>query len=260
MPYGVHEYYTIGYVPFPQSHGCVSQTLEYVYDDWCAYMMAKESGNKFYEEVFARSLYNYRNLWDANTGFFRGRGIDGKFLEPFDPLAWGGPYTEGNAWHYIWSVFHDVQGLINLYGSDQKFVEKMDSVFSQPATVHPGWYGGKIHEMVEMEEAKMGQYAHGLYAVTPGTNQYVIGSPLFRKATITMEDGKKFVIEADGNSADNVYIQSGTLNGRQLDKNFITYDDIARGGSLKFVMGAQPNKSRNTTKAASPYSLSAPVK
>ena len=58
-------------------------------------------------------------------------------------------------------MFHDVQGLINLYGSDAAFVEKMDSVFSQPATVRPGWYGGKIHEMVEMEEARMGQYAHG---------------------------------------------------------------------------------------------------
>lgn len=314
---GWHEYYTLGYVSFPESHGSVSQTLEYAYDDWCAYTLARQTGNRFYEQVFARTLYNYRNLWDSATGFFRGRGKDGKFLEPFDPLAWGGPYTEGNAWHYIWSVFHDVQGLINLYGSDAAFVEKMDSVFSQPATVRPGWYGGKIHEMVEMEEARMGQYAHGnqpiqhmpylysyagqpwktqywvrqimrrlynstpdgfpgdedqggmsswyvlsalgLYAVTPGTDQYVIGSPLFRKATITMEDGSKFVIEAEGNSADNVYIQSGTLNGRPLDKNYITYGDIARGGTLKFVMGAKPNRTRNTGKDAAPYSLSAPL-
>lgn len=101
--------------------------------------------------------------------------------------------------------------------------------------------------------------AIGLYSVTPGTDQYVIGSPLFRKATITMEDGSKFVIEAEGNSADNVYIQSGTLNGRPLDKNYITYGDIARGGTLKFVMGAKPNRTRNTGKDAAPYSLSAPL-
>ena len=69
-----------------------------------------------------------------------------------------------------------------------------------------------------------------------------------------------FTIEADGNSADNVYIQSGTLNGRTLDKNYITYDDIARGGTLHFVMGSQPNKSRNTGKDAAPYSLSAPAR
>jgi len=316
---GWQHYFTLGYVSFPESHGSVSQTLEYAYDDWCAYNLARQSGNKFYERVFRRHLFNYRNLWDPATGFFRARGIDGKWSDSFkgnafDPLVWGGPYTEGNAWHYIWSVFHDVQGLINLFGSDEAFVAKMDSVFSQPPVVKPGWYGGKIHEMVEMEIAGMGQYAHGnqpiqhmpylynyagqpwktqywvrqimerlynstpdgfpgdedqggmsswyvlsalgIYAVTPGTNQYVIGSPIFRKATITMEDGKKFVIEAKDNSKENVYIQSGELNGQTLDKNYITYEDIARGGRLTFQMGSQPNTQRNTTKAAAPFSMS----
>lgn len=309
-----HEYFTLGFVPFPLSHGCVSQTLEYAYDDWCAYQLAKETGNKFYEEIFARHMYNYRNLWDPATGFFRGRGDDGKFYEPFDPLAWGGPYTEGNAWHYIWSVFQDVQGLINLFGSDEAFTTKIDSVFSLPSVVHEGWYNYHIHEMKEMEIAGFGQYAHGnqpiqhmiylysyagqpwktqywvrqvmdrlyngtengfpgdedqggmsswyvlsalgIYAVTPGTNQYVIGSPVFKKATITMENGNKFVIEANNNGPENYYIESGTLNGRNLDKNYITYDDIARGGKLTFEMGSEPNKSRNITKTASPYSLS----
>ena len=190
----------------------------------------------------------------------------------------------------------------------------MDSVFSQPPVVKPGWYGGKIHEMVEMEIANMGQYAHGnqpiqhmpylynyagqpwktqywvrqimerlynstpdgfpgdedqggmsswyvlsalgIYAVTPGTNQYVIGSPIFQKATITLEDGKKFVIEAKDNSKENVYIQSGQLNGAPLDKNYITYDDIAAGGTLTFQMGSTPNLQRNTSKAAAPFSMS----
>ena len=310
------EYYTLGYVPFPLSHGSVSQTLEYAYDDWCAYTIAQQSGNTFYQDVFQRQLYNYRNLWDAATGFFRGRGEDGKWYEPFDPLVWGGPYTEGNAWHYIWSVFHDVQGLINLFGSDEAFVAKIDSVFSQPSTIKEGWYGYKIHEMTEMEIAGMGQYAHGnqpiqhmpylysyagqpwktqywvrqimerlynstpdgfpgdedqggmsswyvlsalgLYAVTPGTNQYVIGSPLFRKATITTEEGREFVIEARDNSRENVYIQSAMLNGQPLTKNYITYEDIMRGGTLTFQMGPTPNRQRNTTKSSAPFSLSAP--
>ena len=310
------EYYTLGYVPFPLSHGSVSQTLEYAYDDWCAYAIAQQSGNTFYQNVFQRQLYNYRNLWDAATGFFRGRGEDGKWYEPFDPLVWGGPYTEGNAWHYLWSVFHDVQGLINLFGSDEAFVAKIDSVFSQPSTIKEGWYGYKIHEMTEMEIAGMGQYAHGnqpiqhmpylysyagqpwktqywvrqimerlynstpdgfpgdedqggmsswyvlsalgLYAVTPGTNQYVIGSPLFRKATITTEEGREFVIEARNNSRENVYIQSATLNGQPLTKNYITYEDIMRGGTLTFQMGPTPNRKRNTAKSSSPFSLSAP--
>ena len=318
---GWKEYWQLGFVTFPESHGSVTQTLEYVYDDWCAWTLARSCGNKFYEQVFGRVLRNYVNLWDPETKFFRGRGLDGKWNDSFngnsfDPLVWGGPYTEGNAWHYIWSVFHDVQGLINLFGSDEAFCQKMDSVFSQPGTVKPGWYGGKIHEMVEMEKAEMGQYAHGnqpiqhmpylysyagqpwktqfwvrqimdrlynstpdgfpgdedqggmsswyvlsalgLYAVTPGTDQYVIGSPIFRKATITMEDGKQFIIESKNNNRKNIYIQSAELNGQPLDKNYITYGDIARGGHLSFQMDGVPNLQRNTTKAAAPYSLTKP--
>ena len=309
-----HEYFTLGYVPFPLSHGSVTQTLEYAYDDWCAYRIARQSGDAFWADVFGRQMRNYRNLWDAATGFFRGRGEDGKWYEPFDPLVWGGPYTEGNAWHYIWSVFHDVQGLINLIGSDEAFVARIDSVFSQPSEVKPGWYGYKIHEMTEMEEAGMGQYAHGnqpiqhlaylysyagapwktqywvrqildrlydatpdgfpgdedqggmsswyvlsalgLYAVTPGTDQYVIGSPLFPRATITMEDGRKFVIEARDNTAENVYIQEAWLNGKPLLRNYVTYDEITRGGRLVFQMGPEPNLQRCTGKDAAPYSLS----
>lgn len=96
----------------------------------------------------------------------------------------------------------------------------------------------------------------GIYAVCPGTDEYVIGSPLFKKATITMENGNKFVIEAPENSKENLYIQSATLNGRLLDKNYIHYDDIAEGGVLKFEMGSQPNKERCTSKYAAPFSLS----
>ena len=311
---GWKEYWQLGYVTFPESHGSVTQTLEYAYDDWCAWKLARSCGNTFYEKIFKRTLHNYLNLWDPETKFFRGRGKDGKWsVEPFDPLVWGGPYTEGNAWHYIWSVFHDVQGLIELFGSDEAFVEKMDSVFSQPSTVKPGWYGGKIHEMTEMEIAGMGQYAHGnqpiqhmpylysyagqpwktqywvrqimerlyhstpdgfpgdedqggmsswyvlsalgLYAVTPGTDQYVLGSPIFRKATITMEDGKQFVIEAKDNSKDNVYVDSRSLNGHPISRNYITYSELTSGGTLSLQMSDKPNKQLGTEKSDAPYSL-----
>ena len=320
---GWKEYWQLGYVTFPESHGSVTQTLEYAYDDWCAWTLARSCGNTFYEKVFERVLRNYLNLWDPDTKFFRGRGKDGKWNDShegnaFDPLVWGGPYTEGNAWHYIWSVFHDVQGLIDLFGSDEAFCQKMDSVFSQPGTVKPGWYGGKIHEMTEMEIAGMGQYAHGnqpiqhmpylysyagqpwktqywvrqimdrlynstpdgfpgdedqggmsswyvlsalgLYAVTPGTDQYVLGSPIFRKATITMEDGKQFVIEAQDNSRDNVYVTERHLNGKPLTRNYVTYGELASGGTLQLQMSAQPNKHLGTDKSAVPYSLTNELK
>lgn len=313
---GWKEYWQLGYVCFPESHGSVTQTLEYAYDDWCAWTLARQCGNTFYEQVFEKVLRNYRNLWDSETKFFRGRGIDGRWSpEDFDPLVWGGPYTEGNAWHYIWSVFHDVQGLIDLFGSREAFAEKMDSVFSQPSTIKPGWYGYKIHEMTEMEEAGMGQYAHGnqpiqhmaylysyagqpwktqywvrqimdrlyngtpdgfpgdedqggmsswyvlsalgLYAVTPGTDQYVLGSPVFRKATITMENGNRFVIEADGNSQENVYVVGRSLNGQPLTRNYVTYKELSDGGTLRLRMSGQPDKHLGTEKSAAPYSLTA---
>lgn len=313
---GWKEYYELGYVSFPESSGSTSQTLEYSYDDFCAWAIAKSIGDDFYANVFARQMYNYRNVFDSSVGFMRGRGKDGKWLEPFDPYTWGGPYTEGNAWHYNWSVFHDVQGLINLYGSREAFTQKMDSVFDNSDRVDPGWYGGMIHEMTEMQLAGMGQYAHGnqpiqhlaylysyagqpwktqywvrqimkrlynstekgfpgdedqggmsswyvlsalgIYAVTPGTDQYVIGSPLFKKETISLENGHTFTIEAEGNSEENIYIQSATLNGKPLERNYITYGEIVNGGTLHFVMGPEPNKTRNVSHEAEPFSLSNP--
>ncbi len=307
------DYYQLGYIPYPESMGSTAQTLEYCYDDFCAYQLAKMTGNKFYEEVFARQIYNYKNVYDPSVGFMRGRKLDGSWAD-FDAFEWGGPYCEGNAWHYNWSVFHDVQGLIDLTGGDERFVAKIDSVFALPGIVKYGTYGTKIHEMLEMELAKMGQYAQGnqpiqhmiylysyagqpwktqywirqvmerlynssengypgdedqggmsswyvlsalgIYSVCPGTDEYVLGSPKFRKATITMEDGKKFVIEAKGNSKDNVYIQNATLNGKRYTRNYIHYSDIVNGGVLELQMGNQPEKTRGTAKEDRPFSLS----
>ncbi len=310
---GWKEYFTLGYIPYPDVRESTAKTLEYAYDDFCGYQLAKMTGNDFYMNVFGKQMYNYKNVYDAESGFMRGRQKDGKWVPNFDPYEWGGPFTEGCAWHYLWSVFHDPQGLINLMGGEKNFITKMDSVFTVSNKFKVGTYGRVIHEMAEMEMANLGQYAHGnqpiqhmiylynyagepwksqfwarevmkklynatedgypgdedqgqtsswyvlsalgFYSVCPGTDEYVIGSPLFRKATITMEDGKKFIIEANNNDTQNVYIQSATLNGKSFDKNYVQYKDIINGGTLKFEMGSQPNKNRNTTKDAAPFSL-----
>lgn len=310
---GWKEYFTLGYIPYPDVRESTAKTLEYAYDDFCGYQLAKMTGNDFYMNVFGKQMYNYKNVYDAESGFMRGRQKDGKWVPNFDPYEWGGPFTEGCAWHYLWSVFHDPQGLINLMGGEKNFITKMDSVFTVSNKFKVGTYGRVIHEMAEMEMANLGQYAHGnqpiqhmiylynyagepwksqfwarevmkklynatedgypgdedqgqtsswyvlsalgFYSVCPGTDEYVIGSPLFRKATITMEDGKKFIIEANNNDTQNVYIQSATLNGKSFDKNYVQYNDIINGGTLKFEMGSQPNKNRNTTKDAAPFSL-----
>lgn len=312
---GWKEYYQLGYVPQTKgAYGPVSQTLEYAYDDFCGYQLAKETGHPFYEQVFARQMYNYRNVYDSTTRYMRAKDKEGNWMPGFDAYEWGGPYVEGNAWHWVWSVFHDVKGLIGLMGGEANFVAKLDSVFTVPNKVNVGSYGSMIHEMTEMVKADMGQYAHGnqpiqhmvylytyarqpwktqyhvrnvmrrlynatpagypgdedqgqtsswyvmsalgLYSVCPGTDQYVIGSPVFPKTTITLENGNQFVIEAVNNSPENVYIQSATLNGQPYTHHWLRHADIMNGGKLVLQMGAQPATQRGLAEEDKPFSLS----
>lgn len=311
---GWREYFALGYVPYPKYREATAKTLEYAYDDFCGYKLADMTGSSFYKGVFSRQMFNYKNMFDPQVGFMRGRDEKGNWTPKFDPYEWGGPFTEGNAWHYLWSVFHDVNGLIDLLGGKEKFVAKLDSVFTVPNTVHVGTYGRKIHEMTEMEVAQTGQYAHGnqpiqhmiylynyagtpwkaqervremmtklynssengypgdedqgqtsswyvlsamgFYSVCPGTDEYVMGSPVFRKTTITLENGKQFVINAGNNNPQNVYIQSAKLNGNNYSKNFIRYQDIINGGTLQLEMGNQPNRLRGILAEDLPFSVS----
>lgn len=312
---GWKDYYTKGYIPYYDDlHESTAKTLEYAYDDFCAYHLAKLTGNTFYEEVFARQMYNYKNVFDPKVNFMRGRLPNGEWMEPFDAVEWGGAFTEANSWQYTWSVIHDINGLINLIGGEEKFNHKLDSFFTMEQRVNYGSYKQEIHEMREMLLAKMGQYAHGnqptqhvpylynfsgqpwkaqkqvrevcarlynstekgypgdedqgqmsswyvlsamgFYSVCPGVDQYVIGSPVFNKITITHEDGKQFVILAENNSAENVYIQQAQLNKQDHDKNYITYQDIMKGGELHLKMSSTPNKARGIALESRPFSLS----
>jgi predicted alpha-1,2-mannosidase len=311
---GWKEYYQLGYVPYPQYREATAKTLEYAYDDFCGYQLAKLTNKPFYEQIFARQMYNYKNVYDASTGYMRGKNKEGVWAPNFDPIEWGGPFTEGNAWHWQWSVFHDINGLINMMGGEKNFVNRLDSVFTVPNNYKVGTYGGPIHEMTEMVMINMGQYAHGnqpiqhmsylynyaaqpwkaqyhlrdimsklynatengypgdedqgqtsswyvlsalgIYSVCPGTDQYVIGSPVFSKATITLENGKKFVIEAKNNNRENVYVQSAKLNGDKYEHNFITYQDMMNGGTFSLDMAKQPNRSRGVKDEDKPFSLS----
>ena len=310
---GWKEYAQLGYVPYPKYREATAKTLEYAYDDFCGYQLAKVTGNSFYADIFKRQMYNYKNVFDSTTAFMRGRNEEGKWSPNFDPVEWGGPFTEGNAWHWEWSVFHDVKGLIKLMKGNKNFTEKLDAVFTEPNKVNVGSYGGMIHEMTEMVMADMGQYAHGnqpiqhmvylynyakepwkaqfhsrnimsklynatengypgdedqgqtsswyvlsamgFYSVTPGTGEYVFGSPLFKKITINLDNGKKFIIEAPLNSAKNYYINAASLNGKNYTHNFISHSDIINGGTLKLQMSDKPNLQRGISKADEPYSL-----
>ena len=159
-----YEYYNeLGYIPYNVGiNENVARTLEYAYDDWCIYRLGSALGKPESEiAVYAQRAMNYRNVFDPETKLMRGRLSDGTFQSPFSPLKWGDAFTEGNSWHYTWSVFHDPQGLIDLMGGREAFCQKLDSVFSVPPLFDDSYYGYTIHEIREMQIMNMGNYAHG---------------------------------------------------------------------------------------------------
>lgn len=312
---GVEYYNTLGYVPYDVGiNENAARTLEYAYDDFAIWKLAKAL-NRPKEEIdlYARRSQNYRNLFDTQTGLMRGKNKDGTFQSPFNPYKWGDAFTEGNSWHYTWSVFHDVQGLVDLMGGSQQFVNKLDSVFLLPPKFDDSYYGGVIHEIREMQIANMGQYAHGnqpiqhmiylynyggapwktqhwvretmnrmyratpdgycgdedngqtsawyifssmgFYPVCPATDQYVLGAPLFKKITLTLENGKQVLIQAPKNSADNRYVNSLKVNGKVYDKNWVGHFDLMKGTILDFEMSSSPNTTRGIDKKSFPYSF-----
>ena len=159
-----HEHYNrLGYVPCDVGiHESAARTLEYAYNDWCILQVAKalKRPKKEIRELEKRAL-NYRNLFRSDHNLMCGRNADGTFEKDFSPLKWGGNFTEGNSWHYTWSVFHDVQGLIDLMGGKSRFVQMLDSVFTVPPLYDDSYYGFPIHEIREMTVMNMGNYAHG---------------------------------------------------------------------------------------------------
>ena len=312
-----HEYYNkLGYVPYDvKINENAARTLEYAYNDWCIWKLAKALDRpKKEQELFARRALNYKNLFDPETKLMRGKNENGEFMAPFSPLKWGDAFTEGNSWHYTWSVFHDPQGLIDLMGGKEDFVMMLDSVFAVPPLFDDSYYGGVIHEIREMTVMNMGNYAHGnqpiqhmiylydyagepwkaqywlrqvmdkmytpgpdgycgdedngqtsawyvfsalgFYPVAPGTTQYVLGAPLFKKATIHFENGNTLEINAPNNSDKNLYIQSMTFNGKDYTKNYLDHNEMLKGGVISIQMGDQPNMKRGINPEDMPYSFS----
>ena len=159
-----HDYYnTLGYIPYNVGiHENVARTLEYAYDDWCILQIAKKLGRPQEElDKWESRSQNWKNVFDPSHNLMRGRNLDGSFQEPFSPYKWGGAFTEGNSWHYTWSVFHDVEGLKSAMGGSEAFEMMLDSVFVVPPIYDDSYYGYRIHEITEMQVADMGNYAHG---------------------------------------------------------------------------------------------------
>ncbi len=161
--FGADYYNRLGYIPYNVDiRENTARTLEYAYADFCIWKLAKELGRPQEEiDLFKKRARNYRNVFDPETNLMRGKNEDGTFQSPFNPLKWGDAFTEGNSLHYTWSVFQDVQGLIDFMGGEERFVAMLDTVFEMPPDFDDSYYGFPIHEIREMQIAGMGNYAHG---------------------------------------------------------------------------------------------------
>lgn len=295
--YGALDYYMkLGYVPEDKSNASVSKTLEYAYDDWCIAQMARKLNKQEVYDEFIKRSENYRNVYDATTGYMRPRLSNGSFKKDFDVLNTDeAGYIEGNAWNYSLYVPHEPTEMIKMMGGKKRFVQHLDSLFTMQLPdsffaktediTREGIIGNYVHgnepshhiaylynyadapwktqERVRMILKKMyhptadglggnddcGQMSAwyifstlGFYPVAPGSDKYDLGSPAVNSATLHLENGKTLTITAKNQSDKNVYVQKITLNGKTLDRAYITHTELMSGGELVFYMSGKKPK------------------
>ena len=277
------------YIPSDKEHESVSKALEYAYDDWCIAQVAKALGKTDDYNLFMDRAAYYKNYYDKSTGFMRGKRSNGDWVSPFNPMYATNKqpeYTEGNAWQYSWFVPHDVDGLIALMGGNDRFISRLDSLFSLKLDLGPGAppdvsgliglyaHGNEPSHHIAYLYAAAGKPARtqkmvrqimrtlynntnaglcgnedcgqmsawyvfsalGFYPLNPADGKYYIGSPLVKKATLKLDNGKTFTIDTKDQADGNVYVKKILLNGKMLATPFITHQDIMDGGTLEFVM------------------------
>lgn len=156
---GALSYLKYGYVPRDEQKESVNLTQDAAYGDWCIATVARILGREEVAAEYEVRSKNYRNVFDPETGFMRGRDRNGKMAENFDPCVWGGEYTEGSAWQNSFAVPHDLEGLCRLHGGKDKLIAKLDALFAEPPRYRVHGYGGEIHEMTEMAAVDFGQCA-----------------------------------------------------------------------------------------------------
>jgi putative alpha-1,2-mannosidase len=261
------EYAQQGFVSaaWPES---VSHTLEYAYDDWALAQLARELGETADFELFSQRALNFRNVFHPESRLMRAKTQTGDWID------WDG-FEEGDTWDYSWFVPHNLQDLINLMGGDAAFAAQLDRIFTEGRYLHDNepplqcaWlfnYAGvpwktqqRVREILNTKYlncpgglpgnddlgALSSWYifgALGIYPVCPGRPEYGLGSPLFPKAVLHLENGRDFTIIAPGASAENQYIQSARLNGKPFNQCWISHAAILAGGKLEFELGPAPN-------------------
>ncbi|RMA65751.1 GH92 family glycosyl hydrolase [Ulvibacter antarcticus] len=294
---GLEAYKKYGYIPVEEESESVSKTLEYAYDDWTIAQMAKALGKTEDYKLFSERAQNYKNVFDPQTNFMRGR-FRNTWFAPFDPYEVNFNYTEANAWQYSMYVPQDISGFMKMMGGKKVLERQLDTLFIAKAETSGrdqaditgliGQYAHgnepshhmaylynfvnkpyktqeKVHQILTelyknapdgiSGNEDCGQMSAwyvlsslGFYPVTPGSNQYIIGTPLFPKATINLENNQQFNIVANNISNENKYIESANLNGKELTRSFLYHNEIVDGGSLVFNMTNSPSSWANKDK------------
>lgn len=279
----------------------VAVTLAACYDNWCLAKLAKELNKPDDFAYFNRVSFNYRNIYNPETGFFHPKNKQGVFIEPFDYVYSGGMgnrdyYDENNGWIYRWDVPHNIADLIKLMNGSDNFVANLDKMFREPLgkgkpefyyqnADHTGnvgiysmgnepclhipylyAYAGQAWKTQKRVRSLLNEWFRndlmgvpgdedggglsafvvfsslGFYPVTPGLPMYVIGSPVFEKASIDLGNGKTFTVQCLNYSPENHFIQSAKLNGKEWNQAWFSHENLMQGGTLELTMGKSPNK------------------
>ena len=291
---GVEDLIKLGYIPADHGPESVASAMEYAIADWAISKLAEKLGKKEDAVYFAKRAKAYKQYFNKETRFMRGKLEDGSWRTPFDPVSAQhrvNDYCEGNAWQYLWLVPQDPEGLIELLGGDEPYIAKLDELFSMSSELDEGAsiditgligqyahgnepshhttymyaYAGAQYKIASNVDYILNELytdqpdglsgnedcgqmsawyvlsSMGFYSVNPANGMYVFGRPLFDEVNMKVSGNKTFKIQTENNSAENIYIQSVSLNGKPYTKSFITHKNILKGGTLKFVMGGKPN-------------------
>lgn len=256
-----------------------SRTMEYSYDDFCIAEVAAGLGHSDAAQEYRRRSLFWANLWDGSALSVHPKDADGGWMPEFNrsqpTMAWNSPFYEGTPWQYSTYVPHDVQGLINRTDGDSGFVTWLDQFFQGAGNYDPGnepdmlapWlyiHAGRPDRTQSVVRDLLDKYykpgrsglpgnddagamsswfvwaSMGLYP-NAGQPYYYIGSPVFTRVRIAVGQKKLFTIEAPGANAANRYVQSARLNGRPLNRAWITHDELVAGGRLELELGPSPS-------------------
>jgi predicted alpha-1,2-mannosidase len=275
------SYIRYGYIPLEDSvwdafhkREQVSRTLEYSLDDYALSQVALKSGKSIDYKILKDRSMNYKNIFDRETGYVRGRYADGSWVDPFKPETKASYICEGTPFQYTWYVPHDVPGLMKLMGGRKNFLAKLNRFFDGGFY----WHGNETDQQAPFMFAMAGNpsktqfWTHkineeeygtgpgglsgnedagqmsawlvfsmlGFYPVCPASGEYILTTPVFDEISIKLSENKSFTITSRGLGKDCFYIRSAEKNGIKFKGSILTHKDIMDGAELEFQISRLP--------------------